>query len=110
MRQYLIKKYTAADNAVQGLVNDFGIYNVTLGLGGIGSYALLAKTTSGVGISAGTNYAGSSLAYCGFGSYDTNNYAFSMPLGVSPAGTWRALGTAGAYPLVYSSTLFIRIA
>lgn len=101
---------TAADNAVQELVNAFGVHNVTLGLGGIGSYALLAKTTSGVGISAGTQYAGSSLAYCGFGSYDTNNYAFSMPLGVSPAGTWRALGTAGAYPLVYSSTLFIRIA
>lgn len=84
--------------------------NAGIATGAIGSYAILAITTSGVAISAGSNYAGSGLAYCGFGSYDMNYYGYSMPLGSSPAGTWKAMGTAGAYLTVYSATLFLRIA
>lgn len=84
--------------------------NAGIATGAIGSYAILARTTSGVAISAGSNYAGSGLAYCGFGSYDMNYYGYSMPLGSSPAGTWKAMGTADAYSTVYSATLFLRIA
>ena len=84
--------------------------NAGIATGAIGSYAILARTTSGEGISAGSNYAGSGLAYCGFGSLDANHYGYSMPLGTSPAGTWKAMGTAGVYSTVYSATLFLRIA
>lgn len=78
--------------------------------GGIGSYAILGRTTVSTAITANSTYAGSGLAYAGFMSWDTNYYAYSTALGTTVSGTWRALGTVSVYTSTYPCTLFVRIA
>ena len=79
--------------------------------GGIGSIALLGSPYPGglTIINAGSSYAGSSLRFAGMISSDTTspfNYRASEG-GVTPAGTWRALGSANGN---WATTVFIRIA
>lgn len=85
-----------------------GLRTASLALGAVGSYAFLAQASANVAITAGTTYAGSGLRYGGvFGT--SSGVASVTASGGTPAGTWRAMGTAGAASGQNSSTLFLRI-
>lgn len=80
-------------------------------LGGVGTYAFLARTASGQNdyINVGSTYAGSSLTYAGVNRSGGNNIGIS-PSG-TPSGTWQAMGNAGFYFTGTNTrvTLFVRI-
>ncbi len=65
-------------------------------LGGVGTYAFLARTATGQSdyISVGSTYSGSSLTYAGVSRSGGNNIIIS-PSG-TPSGTWRAMGHVGS--------------
>lgn len=89
---------------------DYAAGNAALSTGGVGTYAILARTTSGSTISAGSTYAGSGLKYAGFRTYEGWNEAFvSGSWGSTPSGTWRAMGTANNNSAIYPATVFLRI-
>ena len=80
-------------------------------LGGVGTYAFLARTATGQNdyINVGSSYSGSSLTYAGVNRSGGNNIGIS-PSG-TPSGTWKAMGNAGAYFTGTNTrvTLFVRI-
>lgn len=81
-------------------------------VGGISSLAYLTHVTANTSITAGSNYAGSSLRYGSLSTagLNSNQSSIRMTTGATPSGTWKALGTATAAAGYYSSTLFVRIA
>lgn len=85
--------------------------------GAVGTYAYLIGTTSKGTIVEGSTYAGSGLRYSagsGIRTF-TNSYSGSYvwtAAGGTVAGTWRALGAAGANAYAgdyYNKSLFLRI-
>lgn len=85
--------------------------------GAVGTYAYLIRTTSKGTIVEGSTYAGSGLRYSagsGIRTF-TNSYSGSYvwtEAGGTVAGTWRALGAAGANAYsgnYYNKSLFLRI-
>lgn len=93
-------------NSVQSVATEVA----AIATGGIGSYAILGRTSISTAITANATLAGSGLAYAGFMSWNTNYYAYSTALGATVSGTWRALGTVSVYTGTYPCTLFVRIA
>jgi hypothetical protein len=77
-----------------------------LGLGGVGSFAYLALSTTGGSIVAGQTYPGSDLLYAGI--LGTSNACLLATNG-APPGTWRSMGYCSA-TTYRCSTLFQRIA
>lgn len=90
-------------------VDGSSLTNTTLG--GVGTYAFLARTATGQNdyISVGSTYSGSSLTYAGVNRSHGNAIGIS-PSG-TPSGTWQAMGNAGAYFTGTNTrvTLFVRI-
>jgi hypothetical protein len=80
-------------------------------LGDVGTYAFLARTSTGQAdyISVGSSYSGSSLTYAGVSRSGGNNIIIS-PSG-SPSGTWRAMGHVGSAFTGFNqrATSFVRI-
>ena len=80
-------------------------------LGDVGTYAFLARTSTGQAdyISVGSSYSGSSLTYAGVSRSGGNNIIIS-PSG-SPSGTWRAMGHVGSAFSGFNqrATSFVRI-
>ncbi|CAB4172147.1 hypothetical protein UFOVP924_50 [uncultured Caudovirales phage] len=87
--------------------------------GAVGTYALLGNASGGATLTAGTTYAGSSLAYAGFarqnaGFANVSQHAvFSAGAASTVSGTWRAMGTSAAWTNCCGTsrpaTLFLRI-
>mgnify|MGYP000164859386 FL=1 len=80
-------------------------------LGDVGTYAFLARTSTGQSdyISVGSTYSGSSLEYAGV-SRSAGNAIIISPSG-SPSGTWRAMGNVGSAFTGFNqrATSFVRI-
>lgn len=80
-------------------------------LGGVGTYAFLARTATGQSdyISVGSTYSGSSLTYAGVSRSGGNNMIIA-PSG-TPSGTWRAMGNVGFAFTGFNqrATSFVRI-
>ena len=80
-------------------------------LGGVGTYAFLARTATGQSdyISVGSTYSGSSLTYAGVSRSGGNNMIIA-PSG-TPSGTWRAMGNVGSAFTGFNqrATSFVRI-
>jgi len=80
-------------------------------LGEAGTYAFLARTSTGQSdyISVGSTYSGSSLTYAGV-SRSAGNAMIISPSG-SPSGTWRAMGNVGSGFTGFNqrATSFVRI-
>lgn len=80
-------------------------------LGGVGTYAFLARTATGQSdyISVGSTYSGSSLTYAGVSRSGGNNMIIA-PSG-TPSGTWQAMGNVGFAFSGFNqrATLFVRI-
>ena len=80
-------------------------------LGEAGTYAFLARTSTGESdyISEGSTYSGSSLTYAGVSRSSGNNIIIA-PSG-TPSGTWRAMGGVGSAFSGYNqrASLFVRI-
>jgi hypothetical protein len=90
-----------------------GTASAGFAVGDVGTYAFLRHNTGGTAVSAGTNYAGSSLTFSGVGP-GTGAASTSVTTGTSgsaTSGTWKAMGTttpfSGSY---YALTLFLRVA
>jgi hypothetical protein len=93
---------------------DVATETAALGAGAVGTYAFLRDNTTRVATyTAGTNYAGSQLAYTGMYSGSSigvgMQYAGGSGAGVS--GTWQAMGSA-THPSasLLHHTLFLRVA
>ena len=80
-------------------------------LGGVGTYAFLARTATGINdyITVGSTMSGSSLTYAGV-SRSPGNAIIISPSG-TPSGSWKAMGHVGAGFLGFNqrATLFVRI-
>lgn len=102
---------TANDNSTKLATTayaDVAALGSSSSLGSIGSYAMLQHATSNTVITAGTNYAGSSLRYSGAvrltdGSLNTGGTSGT------PSGTWKAMGYAAASIGSNGMTLFLRV-
>jgi len=90
-------------------VDTSGLSSTTLG--GVGTYAFLARTATGQSdyISVGSTYSGSSLTYAGVSRSGGNNMIIA-PSG-TPSGTWQAMGNVGSAFSGFNqrATLFVRI-
>jgi hypothetical protein len=87
-------------------------------VGGVGTYAWLIDGSGNVNFTAGNNYAGSGLRYTGF-SQAASGGGLGQPMhlpaafGATPAGTWKAVGTAArnnSSNVDYQGTVFLRVA
>jgi hypothetical protein len=81
-------------------------------LGAVGTYAWLVEASNNTtNVTAGSTFSGSSFRFYGFcndGFFGQGVQA--LPLGGTPAGTWRAMGTANKASTSFTgSTLFLRI-
>jgi len=94
--------------------------NAALGVGGIGTYAILGNSVTGsypLVYTAGNNYAGSSLFYAGNFNMLDSEFADvgggSYISGTLATGTWRAMGTVSSgvpnTMTISINTLFLRI-
>lgn len=86
-------------------------YTPPTSLGAVGTYALLARPTSGSTISEGTTYAGSGLRYTGF-RIASGGFAEAYSAGATggtPSGTWRAMGTSNNNSSIWPANIFLRI-
>jgi len=84
--------------------------------GEVGVYSFMFNATQGQSITAGTNYAGSSLRYTGIrvtANIINNTFganAVSTGASTTPSGTWKAMSTANNVTEYFAATLFLRIA
>jgi hypothetical protein len=79
-------------------------------VGAVGTYAWLGRNSDTSALVAGNTYSGSSLVYAGVVAQ--NSYIYNTALrtgGVTPAGTWRAMGSADSTNDPSKGTLFLRI-
>lgn len=86
----------------------------SIGTGAVGSYAFLARAISAATFTAGSSYAGSGLRYAAIGGdnsvLDTGTDGnLQISIGATPAGTWKAMGTATAQGSYEHASLFLRI-
>jgi hypothetical protein len=85
-------------------------------LGAVGSYAMLARTTTNQYVSQGSTYAGSGLMGAGTIYYPSStSNGYYAPWGSTVSGTWRAMGNSSSQPNnstggFYHGTIFLRIA
>ena len=86
-----------------------GTATAGLSAGAVGSYAWLTNQTASTSISAGTTVAGSGWAYHGGSFRNAVDAAAHSTWGGSPSGTWRAMGSSGAYSGRNATTIFLRI-
>jgi hypothetical protein len=91
--------------AIDALI-DVGTATAALSVGGVGTYAFLARNGGGT-ISVGSTYAGSGLRYTGVVSGSSTSDAFAGGHNGTPSGTWRAM--AGTRTDSNTMTLFLRI-
>jgi hypothetical protein len=81
--------------------------------GAVGTYAYLIATTSSIGVTPGSTYAGSGLRYSAQSSNSitsSSGYSVGHNEGTAPAGTWRAMGGRTATATYkYVATLYVRI-
>lgn len=80
-------------------------------VGTVGTYAFLARSSTGVGFSEGDVISGGVLGYAGVNIDNlTVNVNWDGSLGASPAGSWRAMGESAGRADEFSASLFLRIA
>lgn len=78
-------------------------------VGAVGTYAFLVGIGYNTAIlTEGSNYAGSSLRYCGNEYSGAGSTVFGASSGAAPAGTWKCMGRGGS-GFAYPMTLFLRI-
>jgi hypothetical protein len=95
--------------------------------GAVGTYALMIRGTGTGSITTGTTFAGSSLRYCGTGTWsrDSKGIIFgnapnayqAITVGAASTGTWRCMGYAAFNTWTYNdasnngqqASLFLRI-
>jgi hypothetical protein len=90
-----------------------GTASAGFAVGDLGTYAFLINTTGAAVVSAGTNYAGSGLAFSGVGPNYTSSptSVTSGTSGSTTSGTWKAMGTTTPFGAAqYALTLFLRVA
>ena len=81
--------------------------------GAVGTYAYLIATTTSIGVTPGTSYAGSGLRYSAQSSNSitsSSGYSVGHNQGTAPSGTWRAMGGRTATATYkYVATLYLRV-
>jgi hypothetical protein len=89
---------------------NYGSFIGGMATGDVGTYAWIGRPSTGTFV-AGTTYAGSGLRYAGTLSATvfSDNTAADVN-GATPAGTWRAMGSALQVANRIATTIFLRIA